>query len=169
MKEYCAVLKPLARGLDILQGEDDCYFGTILPVLTTIIKKVNALKPNLSSMTKGLVDFIENAVKHQFQGYFERYNSILAAVVLSKFKLMWVESKSKKDEYKQLLLQEMEKHADKEAIIAPAGSQKTSNSKDDFYEFTDESSSHNSCIEVEANEYLSNAKTIECLQKYPNH
>ena len=76
-----------------------------------------------------------------------------------------MESKSKKDEYMQLLLQEMEKHADKEAIIAPAGSQKTGNSKDDFYEFTDESSSHNSCIEVEANEY-NNAKTIECLQKY---
>ena len=88
MKEYCAVLKPLARGLDILQGEDDCYFGTILPVLATIIKKVNALKPNLSSMTKGLVDCIENAVKHRFQGYFERYNSILAAVILLTFKLM---------------------------------------------------------------------------------
>ena len=84
-----------------------------------------------------------------------------------KFKLMWVESKSKKDEYKQLLLQEMEKHADNEAIIAPAGSQKASNSKDDFYEFSDESSSHNSCIGVEANDYLSNPKTIECLQKYP--
>ena len=80
LKEYCAVLKPFARGLDILQGEDHCYFGTILPVLTTIIKKVNALKPNLSSMTKGLVDYIENTVKHRFQRYFDRYDCILAAV-----------------------------------------------------------------------------------------
>ena len=50
-------------------------------------------------------------------------------------------------------------------------SQKVSNKKDDFYEFKSdhESSSQSSCIEVhiEANEYLSNAKRIECLHKYP--
>ena len=49
LKEFCAVLKPFARGLDILQGEDNCFFGTLLPALETIIKKVKAVKPSLSS------------------------------------------------------------------------------------------------------------------------
>ena len=39
LKEYCSVLKPLARGLDILQGKDNCFYGTLLPTLETIIKK----------------------------------------------------------------------------------------------------------------------------------
>ena len=39
LKEYCDVLKPLAMGL---QDEDNCYFGTVLPTLETIIKKVIA-------------------------------------------------------------------------------------------------------------------------------
>ena len=172
LKEYCAVLKPLARGLDILQGEDNCFFGTLLPTLETIIKKVKAVKPNLTSMTKGLVDCIENAIKHRFQRKFEHDDSILAAVVLPKFKLKWVESQRKKDECKQMLLQAMQKYADDAAMATPESqeeSQKPSNKKDDFYEFKsdDESSSQNSCIEVEANEYLCNAKRIECLHKYP--
>ena len=43
LKEYCTILKPLPKGLDILQGEDNCIFGTLLPTLETIIKKVVAL------------------------------------------------------------------------------------------------------------------------------
>ena len=55
LKEYCDVLKPLTKGLDILQGEDNCYFGTLLPTLKAIIKKIKAVKPNLSSAAMGLV------------------------------------------------------------------------------------------------------------------
>ena len=138
LKEYCAVLKPFARGLDILQGEDNCFFGTLLPTLETIIKKVKAVKPSLSSMTMGLVDCIENAIKHRFQRIFEHKDPILAAVVLPKFKLKWVESQKKKDEYKQMLLQVMQEYADDGAIVTPESqeeSQKATNKKDDFYEF----------------------------------
>ena len=39
LKEYCVVLEPLLKGLDILQGEDHCYYGTWLPTLYTIVKK----------------------------------------------------------------------------------------------------------------------------------
>ena len=59
LKEYCAVLGPLSVGLDILQGEDRCYYGTLLPTLTTILKKTKAEVPNLSLMTTGLAYTIE--------------------------------------------------------------------------------------------------------------
>ena len=55
--------RPLSKGLDILQGEDNCFFGTHLPTLETIIKKVVALQPDLSSMTIGLTGAVEDATK----------------------------------------------------------------------------------------------------------
>ena len=47
-------------------------------------------------------------------------------------------------------------------------SQKASKKKDNFYELKsdDKGSLQNSCTEVEAREYLSNAIRIECLHKY---
>ena len=32
LTKYCKVLKPLSRGLDKLQAEDDCYYGTLLRI-----------------------------------------------------------------------------------------------------------------------------------------
>ena len=63
LKEYCTVLEPLSRGLDILQGEDDYLFGTSPPTLKTIIKKITAMRLKLSSMTIGLVGLIESSIK----------------------------------------------------------------------------------------------------------
>lgn len=54
LKEYCAVTRPLAAALDILQGEDDCYYGTLLPTLEILMSKLLALKDGLSKMTAGM-------------------------------------------------------------------------------------------------------------------
>ena len=61
----------------------------------------------------------------------------------------------------QMLLQAMQQYADDQALSTTGSqeeSQKASKKKDD---------SQNSCTEVEAREYFSNAKRIECLHKYP--
>ena len=62
LTEYSTVLKPLAGGLDILQGEDNCFYGVLLPTLETIVKKTKAIKPELSSMIMGLADCIEASI-----------------------------------------------------------------------------------------------------------
>ena len=54
LKEYCAVSRPLAAALDILQGEDDCYYGTLLPTLEILMSKLLAMKDGLSQMTAGM-------------------------------------------------------------------------------------------------------------------
>ena len=70
LKEYCQVLKPLARGLDILQGENNCFYGTLLPTLETILKKVRAIKPEISLTSLGLAVCIEDSIKQCFSRVF---------------------------------------------------------------------------------------------------
>ena len=115
------MLKPLARSLDILQGEGNCFYGTLLPTLETVIKKLVAIKPNLSSMTIGLPGAIEEAIRHRFRIAFQNDSDIIAAITLSKFRLKWVDSQSSKDLYKQMLIQEMQLYqlhaADNEVTI----------------------------------------------------
>ena len=163
LKEYCSVLKPLARGLDILQGEDNCFCGTLLPTLETIIKKIKTLIPQLSTATVGLVYTIESSIKHHFAKVFESNNAIIAAITLLKFKLKWVDDQRKKDQFKQVLMQEIRLRVDDvtetENPAQPEAQDSSNAEKDHFYEFdSDEDSTSQNAIEFEVNDYLNNAK-----------
>ena len=70
-------MKPLARGLDILQGEDHCFYGTLLPILEAIIKKTNAVISQLSPTTVGLAYTIESSIKERFTKVFESESAML--------------------------------------------------------------------------------------------
>ena len=163
LTEYSTVLKPLAGGLDILQGEDNCSYGV------SIVMKTKAIKPELSSMTIILADSIEASILQRFSGIFDSKSAIIAAITLPKFKLRWVESQQKKDSLKQMLLDEMRLYDD-ESVVQENNCKESlgkANKKKDFYEFnSDEECISKDTIESEANAYLGNAKKLDCLHKY---
>ena len=163
------MLKPLARGLDILQGEDNCFYGTLLPTLETILKKVRAMKSEISSTTLGLAICIEDSIQQRFSRVFESRNAILSAISHPKFKLKWVEGQVKKDQYKHMFIDEMRKYDGEMSIVENRNPEPdVASQKKDFYEFeSDEEESSRDSVEVEAAEYLSVAKKIECLHKFP--
>ena len=173
LKEYCAVLRPLSRGLDILQGEDHCYYGTLLPTLTTILKKTKAEVPNLSSMTTGLAYAIESSIKRQFSYIFDAKDAIVAALTLPKFKVKWVDSQEKKDSYKQMLMEELHTLESDISIEENGWSDKSATQQDkktDFYEFDiDDDEPEEDDLESEVAKYFKNAKSLECLEKYPKN
>jgi len=177
LKEYCKVLQPFTRGLDILQGEKKCFYGTLLPTLETVLKKTRDMKADLSTMTTGLAYSIEESIKNRFRDIFDSKDAILAAVTLPKFKLRWVDTQSKKDRYKQMLIDEMRHHVEEnqtdeneDAAVQTRPSQdEDSQKKDHFYEFpSDDESPTTDTVEMEVANYLSTtAKDLDCLHKYP--
>lgn len=56
--------KPLAVALDILQEEEDYYYGTLLPTLEILLSKLLALKDGLSQMTSGMPHAIVQVNTH---------------------------------------------------------------------------------------------------------
>lgn len=137
LKEYCAVLKPLLNGLDILQGEDRLWFPTAY--IRNNYQKTKATKTGLSCMTTSLVDAVESAIRRRFSHVFESRNAIIAAVTLPKFKLLkWVKLQETKDSYKQMLLEEMRTQIEEDEHLIEKESAVEARSKEkrkDFYEF----------------------------------
>uniref|UniRef100_A0A8C1LRV2 HAT C-terminal dimerisation domain-containing protein n=1 Tax=Cyprinus carpio TaxID=7962 RepID=A0A8C1LRV2_CYPCA len=72
IKEYCKVLKPVCMALDILQGEDQCFYGTLQPTLEILMTKI------LSS--SGWCPKV-----------MQEPELIAAAILLPKFKNIWTE------------------------------------------------------------------------------
>ena len=169
LNEYHKVLEPLARGLDILQGGEHCFYGTLLPILETILKKVRTIKSEISLTTLGLAICIEDSIQQHFSRVFESRDAILSAISYPKFKLKWVEGQVKKDQYKHMFINEMRKYDDEMSIVENRNPEPDiATQKKDFYEFeSDEGESSRDSVEVEATEYLSVAKKIECLHKFP--
>ena len=166
------MLNPLVRGLDILQGEENCFYGTLLPTLVTILKKTKAIKTQLTAMTTGLALSLEDAINRHFEKVLDSKDAIISAITLPKFKLKWLESQAKKDCYTQMLIDEMRFYAeanDSSEVEDINSTQKEKASKKDFYEFDSDEESAGICdtVEMEAVRYLNDAKTLGCLSKYP--
>ncbi|KAK1895163.1 ATPase 5 plasma membrane-type, partial [Dissostichus eleginoides] len=63
-------MKPLTVALDILQGEENCYFGTLLPTLETLMSKTLEMKDSLTVATglpEAIVQRLNCTNKHQSQ------------------------------------------------------------------------------------------------------
>ncbi|KAK1888644.1 putative AC9 transposase [Dissostichus eleginoides] len=103
LKEYCTVLKPLTVALDILQGEDNCYYGSLLPTLEILMSRTLALQTGLSRMTAGLPDAIVTAIKRRFAPVLDSRDALLAAVTLPKFKVRWLTEEERREAARALL------------------------------------------------------------------
>ena len=120
-------------------------------------------------MTTGLAQTVQSAIVKQFSNIFDSKDAIIAAVTSPKFKLKWVESQEQKDTYRQIMIDELYLHESaSEVVIEEEHATQAQNKRKDFYEFdTEDEDGTSDDVGTEAMEFLRNAKTLECLEKYP--
>ncbi|KAI9516725.1 hypothetical protein NQZ68_013782 [Dissostichus eleginoides] len=124
--------------LDILQGEDTCFYGTLQPTLEVLMGKILAMKTGLSATTTGLPEVIVGAIKTRFAAIIDSKEALLAAVSLPKFKLRWVKEEARRDHIKILLMSECRSITTQEpAALMPDVPQPAAvaSSKEDFFVF----------------------------------
>ncbi|KAI9541253.1 hypothetical protein NQZ68_032257 [Dissostichus eleginoides] len=95
LKEYCTILKPLTVALDILQGEDNCYYGSLLPTLEILMSRTLALQTGLSRMTAGHQETVCTVLDSR--------DALLAAVTLPKFKVRWLTEEERREAARALV------------------------------------------------------------------
>ena len=102
---------------------------------------------------------MESSIKCRFAKVSESNNAVIAAVTLPKFKLRWVDNQIKKDQFKQVLIQEIRLRANDDVTetddpVQQSESQASNSQKEHFYEFdSDEGSTAQNAIESEVNDY----------------
>uniref|UniRef100_A0A8C6LGW9 BED-type domain-containing protein n=1 Tax=Nothobranchius furzeri TaxID=105023 RepID=A0A8C6LGW9_NOTFU len=148
IREYCAVMQPLTVALDILQGEDHCFYGTLLPTLESLMTKTLAEKNGLE-----ILDGLPDAVVKVRDGilFCTRFahvlgsgDALLAAVTLPKFKLRWLLDQARKD-------------------LAKARSSK----EDEFFTYAESDDTYGNA-EAEVAEYLTSGATgLDSLKHVP--
>ncbi|XP_072536994.1 zinc finger BED domain-containing protein 4-like [Salminus brasiliensis] len=90
LTEYCTVMKPVVRALNILQSETSTHMGWLLPVIFQLQAKLSRLKTS-SKMCLPLIRAIQDGVQKRFGGMIEDPELIAAAILLPQFKTTWTE------------------------------------------------------------------------------
>jgi len=95
LQEYCDVMEPLADTLDFLQGEKGMFMGYLLPTLYALQIKLTELKKKKLIYCGELLNTIKNSVKERFEPIWEKKEFVLAACLMPRFKLKWLEGPDK--------------------------------------------------------------------------
>ncbi|XP_041825556.1 uncharacterized protein LOC121629822 [Melanotaenia boesemani] len=162
-------MKPLTVALDILQGEDNCFHGTLLPTLETLVFKTLELKSGLQILVD-LPEAIVVAIKTRFAEVLESENAILAAVSLPRFKLRWLRTQDKKDKAKARLLAECRKGAqdeDQQTGTTSTSTHTSSTTEDDFFAFDDEDDTSATAESQVADYFKSGTQGMDSLHTFP--
>lgn len=135
---FLQVMSPVAKALDLIQGEAQAYLGTLLPTIATTVFKLQNLSNQVHHRCIPLIDALLSGIKKRFERFMEDEECQLAAAFHPKFRLLWLQ---KYDSSKFLKVKELmeakvedalnrEKESDEKDNASISGS---SNEDDDFF------------------------------------
>ena len=89
LKEYTAILKPLAYSINLLQGENNCYFGYIVPTILSLKVKL-AEKLTQVQFSTHILSAVIKAIDTRFGQVLASHEARMAASTIPKFRLWWL-------------------------------------------------------------------------------
>uniref|UniRef100_A0AAZ1XY96 HAT C-terminal dimerisation domain-containing protein n=1 Tax=Oreochromis aureus TaxID=47969 RepID=A0AAZ1XY96_OREAU len=159
IREYCTVMRPLTLALDIVQGEDNTFYGILLPTLETLMFKTLELSSGLQIL-ENLPEAVVTAIKTRFSEVLESEDALLAAVTLPRFKLRWLRTQERKDKAKASLLQ-------RAGTSTPTCQLSTdSATEDDFFSFEDEDDTSATAESQVIDYFKSGSHGMDSLSRY---
>lgn len=112
MNEYEKVFSPIAKALDVLQGEKNNSQGWILPVLFSMKERISQIEET-HNVNRDFKSLMLNLIQNRFGDCFEFNSSnkdfILSAVSLPRFKMNFISREEDKLFVKNLLIAECKK------------------------------------------------------------
>ena len=97
---YVALMKPLVLAMKLLEGENDCYMGQLIP---TVMGLQNKLRKCSDHSMQPLAKALLNGIKARFDSVLKNPDYIVATMLHPKFKLSFLPDEQKL-QHRQLLL-----------------------------------------------------------------
>ncbi|KAG8201334.1 hypothetical protein JTE90_016811 [Oedothorax gibbosus] len=94
LEEFVKCSKPVAEAIDILQGDKEAYYGSLLPTILAVRLKLQKLATSNLQYCRPIATAYLNSVNRRFVTFFELNtvegkNAAIAALSYPKFKKVW--------------------------------------------------------------------------------
>ncbi|XP_064461399.1 uncharacterized protein LOC135371249 [Ornithodoros turicata] len=90
IEEYCPVMKPVARALDLLQGEKTMYMGYMLPTITVLRRMLEYQAMKGLRYCGPLAAALLDGLHKRFEHHMHDDTLLVSSVVTPRFKLAWI-------------------------------------------------------------------------------
>lgn len=176
MESYGMMFEPVARALDVLQGEVNNSQGLIIPVLQSMKLHINSIDVT-GNIVRDFKSVLTRLIDKRFGYYFE-FNAnnkdlLLAAVTHPRIKASFIKEKEDEDFVKKLLVLECKKMSNETVETHPEIIQhnECTNEDDFIITFTASSNARRNSIENQiesevANFFLDSSKDFDILNNY---
>uniref|UniRef100_A0AAY4BB86 Transposase n=1 Tax=Denticeps clupeoides TaxID=299321 RepID=A0AAY4BB86_9TELE len=131
LREHVDVLRPLAVALELLQDEQKCFLGLVLPTLLTLKRKLSEKQPHVR-FHANVIRAITDAIDSRFKDLFSSHDAQIATATLPQFRLWWLSGEDEKNVRKALLSEASHMAPRTHDSAAPACSESP---EEDFFSF----------------------------------
>ncbi|KYN17841.1 hypothetical protein ALC57_09880 [Trachymyrmex cornetzi] len=157
IQEYLMCAAPVAEALDIMQGENNMYFGIVLPCLFALRKKLKTIKrKNNLTYCKTLIETYINSVETRFSQFYdlntpEAESAAIAALSHSRFKNKWLScvEPTQRNKVLNIFKINISKEINKNPEVAATRTTKNTKKEISFFNFNTDSDSEN--LEMHSN------------------